>query len=84
MEFDTEALNGIVECLDPAERDRLEKYCRKLGYFKYRIGSPTRLALGLRGLVDLGHVVSFEVSPMEIAADEYDEIMQAEELIHGH
>ena len=84
MHFDREALKGIYEALSEAERESLD----------WRLIWNSNIRLGLERLivdedlhivqeemVKLGFIVEFETPAIEVAAEEYEEIMRSLELV---
>jgi hypothetical protein len=81
MDFDREALRGIFQALTHHERYDIEERCARMGV---PVSSPIldeHLPLVQRAMVDLGYIMSFKVSDMQAAADEYEDICKAQELM---
>ena len=83
MHFDREALRGIYLSLSVIDRVELTSRMRDLGcgHDTYGRVLDRDLHLVQEMMVELGHIIPFEITAMEVGATEYEEIMRADELL---
>jgi hypothetical protein len=84
MEFDREALRGICGALSGEEKNLIAGLCGKA---RIRMNNGQVIDEDLwrvtKILVELGYIIPFEVSQTELAAQEYEEAMLAQDLMGG-
>jgi len=83
MEFDQDALRGIIEALNGGDFAEVHKEAVRRGAFDCPIGSEGRRAAVQAVLVELGHILPFETNPIDAGVEEYEEAMLAQELLEG-
>lgn len=83
--FDRKALKGIYYALPCADKAAIALACynRNVRLNAQRNVCDDDLHIVQEIMVDLGHIVPFDVPPCGQAAEEYDEIMAAQELVSG-
>jgi hypothetical protein len=81
MHFDREALRGIYYALDNA--DQLDVYlaCAHLGFDVYNRIDDASLPQFVEIMVAKGHIMPFDIPNYILAAEEYDDIMLAMEMV---
>lgn len=83
MEFDLDALRGILAALPYQDLQNVRYVCKERGVSNHAYLSEDRRKLVEQVLIDLGHIVVYNPPITEAGAEEYEEIMQAEQLMQG-